>query len=982
MFVEEAFRSGSGKVMGTGEKPSSRVSRTVSLTQRGVTVRFAQLLIALAITAALALLAGSALQSSATGPDTNIVVNGNFETPVLSGDPGPGNWVHFPDSAVDGWSSITPGSPIEIMRGDFGPAADGVQYVELDSATGATGIYQDLTTLPGTIYRIDFQFAARPETPASDNHMGVYWDEIGSEDELAGPGQIQVDGTNDTEAQWTSHYRSTVATSHTSRLYFQYLGTQNSFGALLDDVRVYAPTCISVENGAWSTPETWQCDGIVGVPGPGNDVVIQYGHTIVLVSDAVADNLTIQAGGTLDNTGGHTLTVYGDVVLDGTYLKATTDPTDTVVFKGDKEQKVTGEKEEVEFNKVKVDKEKKTGSDEKSTVEFEKKLKVKKQTEIEKGKLKVGDAEFEGDVEIKQDGELEGTKDKKKTYRGDKTVDGKYTHNESIDEFNGGDDQKIKGGTEKQEKLEYHQLLIKKQQQKQAEFQKQLLIKQKTQIQEGKAKVGDAEFEGDVQIDKDGELEGTRDKKKTYRGDKTVDGKYTHNQSVDEFNGDKKQEIKGGTEKQSQLEYYQLLIKKQQQQQAEFQKQLLIKQKMQIQEGKAKVGDAEFQGDVKIDNDGVLEGTKEKTKTYYGDKTVDGTYTHNQSKDKFTGDKALQKLQGSKDAKYYEMELQKTKQNDLLDAMTKLQVEKQLRLIMGTLKTNTIFEDVIIEEGGVLILGEDEDPTQVRGNWTNDGEFDPGAGTVIFNGSDPQSIGGQQSTSFNNLEIQNSTTLEQKIVVNGTLKLNGPLTLGEGGEIEKGENFQIEIGAGGNLGIGCDPGNVKLTGGGWITSPAGAFLADPSVSGKANFNFPVHCGTGGTVPTGSLTFELGSAGLHLKSTSIDSMLVLGNTAAITGHGTLGGDGSYGFAAVAVAGAPGNSGAPNQFSIIIWDLSDGETIYDSDAIGDGPIATGGGNITLHTGSGNGPGGGSQPGTGPGESGPPGKGPGGNGPPGRR
>ena len=45
-----------------------------------------------------------------------------------------------------------------------------------------------------------------------------------------------------------------------------------------------------------------------------------------------------------------------------------------------------------------------------------------------------------------------------------------------------------------------------------------------------------------------------------------------------------------------------------------------------------------------------------------------------------------------------------------------------------------------------------------------------------------------------------------------------------------------------------DPNGGFVTGGGWINSPAGAYVADPTLTGKANFGFVSKYQKGATVP--------------------------------------------------------------------------------------------------------------------------------------
>lgn len=62
----------------------------------------------------------------------------------------------------------------------------------------------------------------------------------------------------------------------------------------------------SAQSGYFSAPSTW-----VGgnTPGPGDDIIIATGHTVTLDAPATVFNITIQAGGTLDN-GAFDLTIH------------------------------------------------------------------------------------------------------------------------------------------------------------------------------------------------------------------------------------------------------------------------------------------------------------------------------------------------------------------------------------------------------------------------------------------------------------------------------------------------------------------------------------------------------------------------------------------------------------------------------------------------------------------------------------------------
>jgi REJ domain. len=143
-----------------------------------------------------------------------------------------------------------------------------------------------------------------------------------------------------------------------------------------------------------------------------------------------------------------------------------------------------------------------------------------------------------------------------------------------------------------------------------------------------------------------------------------------------------------------------------------------------------------------------------------------------------------------------------------------------------------------------------------------------------------------------------------------------------------------------------DPSAGFVTGGGWIDSPAGAYVPDPAMTGKATFGFVSKYKKGATTPEGSTEFQFHAAGLNFKSTSYQWLVVGGSKATYKGWGTINGQGSYGFLLAAL------DGSPDKFRIKIWDVGSGDVVYDNNLGGgddaDPAIALGGGSIVIHTG----------------------------------
>ena len=153
-----------------------------------------------------------------------------------------------------------------------------------------------------------------------------------------------------------------------------------------------------------------------------------------------------------------------------------------------------------------------------------------------------------------------------------------------------------------------------------------------------------------------------------------------------------------------------------------------------------------------------------------------------------------------------------------------------------------------------------------------------------------------------------------------------------------------------------DPSAGFVTGGGWINSPAGAYTANLTLKGKANFGFESKYQNGATVPTGTTDFQFNAAGFKFKSIVYDWLTVAGARAQYKGSGTVNGSGNYGFILTAIDGQINGGGNIDKFRIKIWDKGTGNALYDNQAgaSDNGPVLTsiGGGSIVIHTGSKNG------------------------------
>jgi hypothetical protein len=154
-----------------------------------------------------------------------------------------------------------------------------------------------------------------------------------------------------------------------------------------------------------------------------------------------------------------------------------------------------------------------------------------------------------------------------------------------------------------------------------------------------------------------------------------------------------------------------------------------------------------------------------------------------------------------------------------------------------------------------------------------------------------------------------------------------------------------------------DPSAGFVTGGGWITSPPGAYTPNPSLTGKATFGFESKYQNGATVPTGHTQFLFHEASFSFSSTSYDWLVVSGSKAQFKGLGTINGAGSYSFQLTAVDGQLPGGGGSDKFRIKIWDQNQGNGVIYDNQLGAGDNADpttvlGGGSITIHSDGGGG------------------------------
>jgi probable HAF family extracellular repeat protein len=152
-----------------------------------------------------------------------------------------------------------------------------------------------------------------------------------------------------------------------------------------------------------------------------------------------------------------------------------------------------------------------------------------------------------------------------------------------------------------------------------------------------------------------------------------------------------------------------------------------------------------------------------------------------------------------------------------------------------------------------------------------------------------------------------------------------------------------------------DPSAGFVTGGGWITSPVGAYKADERLSGRATFGFVSKYLKGANKPTGETEFRFQTSGLNFYSNNYDWLVVGGARAQYKGTGTINGRGGYQFMLTAVDGDLIAKGTADRFRIKIWhrdestnaDVTDYDNQLNSTVAGSNQEGTilGGGSINV-------------------------------------
>jgi choice-of-anchor C domain-containing protein len=214
---------------------SGVTSRRSNIAERGAVSRNRIPIMSLrSVVAALALTTAA---TAASASAQNLVANGSFETPAITG----AYATYAAGNALTGWT-IASGS-VDLIR-NYWNASSGLQSLDMNGSSTAT-LSQFLTTNVGSTYDLTFMIAGNPDG-AWDKQLNVFWNGV----QLGrGPVTFAQAGNNHASMGWTQiSFAGLAATSTSTELRFEGLDSSGGngagpyMGAALDDVSVVTAT--------------------------------------------------------------------------------------------------------------------------------------------------------------------------------------------------------------------------------------------------------------------------------------------------------------------------------------------------------------------------------------------------------------------------------------------------------------------------------------------------------------------------------------------------------------------------------------------------------------------------------------------------------------------------------------------------------------------------------------------------------------------
>ncbi len=185
----------------------------------------------------------------------NLISNHSFESPEITD---PAGWQLF--DSIDDWDNVSD-AKIELQGYVF-DSADGNQHLELDSdphGNSASAIEQTFITKVGQRYQLIFAWSPRPESDAYDSEVVLDVKVVNVEGEPLS--DTIVSGTG--PINWQDATYEFIALGSNTTLRFSHGGPENTFGGLIDNVRVKEMECEIMEREDWIC-ELWALKNLEG----------------------------------------------------------------------------------------------------------------------------------------------------------------------------------------------------------------------------------------------------------------------------------------------------------------------------------------------------------------------------------------------------------------------------------------------------------------------------------------------------------------------------------------------------------------------------------------------------------------------------------------------------------------------------------------------------------------------------------------------
>jgi choice-of-anchor C domain-containing protein len=175
------------------------------------------------LVAALAVIAAYAALASA---QHNLLVDGGFESPPFTG-----GFVTVGAGAKFGAWTVGTGT-IDRLNSPRWRSYDGGRSVDLNGG-GPGSVYQDIATVAGTTYTLEFAMAGNPEGDKGVKRMSVRWG--GTE---VARRSFNTQGHTNTSMGWGLHRYTVRASAAKTRLEFVSVSTPGFFGPAVDHVSI------------------------------------------------------------------------------------------------------------------------------------------------------------------------------------------------------------------------------------------------------------------------------------------------------------------------------------------------------------------------------------------------------------------------------------------------------------------------------------------------------------------------------------------------------------------------------------------------------------------------------------------------------------------------------------------------------------------------------------------------------------------------